>query len=394
MKSVFVGLSGGVDSAVSAYLLKKEGYRVVGAFIKSWEPPFLSCTGARDRLEAMRVAAELGIPFVTYDLSDEYKRFVVDPFVAEYRAGGTPNPDVLCNRTIKFGAFWERARADGAELIATGHYAQIRAPFGARAGAVPAAAMFSVSENREAGSRAHASAGEHGTRDHYALKRGTEDGFMLGISPDGAKDQTYFLWQLTQDDLAHVLFPVGGLVKTEVRDIARTAALPNAGRKDSQGLCFLGHVDMKEFLLRFIERSPGDVVDLSGKQIGHHEGLPFYTIGERLPVAGPEKLYVIRKDREANALVAAPHSADEAPASRTFELERVNWIRGTPEPGVRYGVQVRYHGEMLDASVSARGGEAVIETSSPTLAAEGQSLVVYDAATKECMGGGIISVCR
>ena len=182
MKTVFVGLSGGVDSAVSAYLLKKQGYKVVGAFIKVWEPEWLPCTSGADRLDAMRVAAHLGIPFHTYDLAEEYKTEVVDYFIDEYRVGRTPNPDVMCNRAIKFGAFWERARTDGADMIATGHYAQ-----------------------------------------------NIEGKLVRGIDP--TKDQSYFLWMLTQDDLAHALFPVGGFLKSEVRKIAAEAGLPKSATR-------------------------------------------------------------------------------------------------------------------------------------------------------------------
>jgi len=349
VKTVFVGLSGGVDSAVSAYLLKKDGYRIVGAFIKAWEPPFLPCTGARDRLEAMRVAAHLEIPFVTYDLSEEYKREVVDSFIEEYRVGRTPNPDVLCNRSIKFGSFWERARADGADFIATGHYA--------------------VSESRE-------------------------KSFELRVSKDKKKDQTYFLWTLHQDDLAHSLFPVGGLEKNEVRKIAAQARLPNALRKDSQGLCFLGHVDMKDFLLRYVSRESGAVINAEGSQIGTHDGLAFYTVGERFPGQGPEKLYVVAKNRQENTLTVSRQADLSALGYRHFEIEQVNWIRTTPEPGRLYGGQVRYHGDMLEVTVNLTGTATVVDTSVPVLAAEGQSLVIYDTARGECMGGGIISVCR
>lgn len=299
-----MGLSGGVDSAVSAYLLKKEGYRVVGAFVKVWEPPWLSCTSREDRLSAMRVAAHLEIPFVTYDCADIYKREVVDAFVAEYQAGRTPNPDVLCNRAIKFGALWERAQADGADMIATGHYAQ-KQVLGAR--------------------------------------------FQLLASVDKAKDQTYFLWMLTQDDLAHALFPVGGMLKSEVREVARRAKLPNAARRDSQGLCFLGHVDMKEFLMR---------------ELGVGRDDPrLYTVGEKVNGA-----YVMGRGEV-----------------RTLLIEHTNWINTAPLGRVL--VQIRYHGPFHDAVID---GTSVMFTK-PVLAAPGQSLVVYDANTGECRGGGIIA---
>src|SRR3989344_5616199 len=269
MATVFVGLSGGVDSAVSAYLLKKQGYRVMGVFIKGWEPDFLPCTGAEDRLSAMRVAAHLQIPFVTYDLSEEYKRDVVDYFVSEYKAGRTPNPDVMCNRAIKFGVFWKRAQAEGADMIATGHYAQIK----------------------------------HRTQN-----------LELAASRDSEKDQTYFLWTLTHNDLAHTLFPVGGFNKSDVRALAREARLPNAERKDSQGLCFLGHVDMRAFLKRYLPTTVGPIYDSGGTKIGEHEGMWFYTIGEHIPLGGLEKRqYIVEKDAQKNSLVVSEKPLGEHP---------------------------------------------------------------------------------
>src|SRR3989344_2451987 len=241
MTKVFVGLSGGVDSAVSAYLLKKEGHNGVGAFIKGWEPDFLPCTGAEDRLSAMRVAAHLEIPFVTYDLEKEYKREVVDYFISEYQAGRTPNPDVMCNRTIKFGAFWKRAKADGADFVATGHYAIV------------------VQGDRRNAQNERGSTQKKHTR------------YTLNASRDSEKDQTYFLWTLTQNDLKHSLFPVGNLTKPEVRQIAERVKLPNALRRDSQGLCFLGHVDMAEFLKRYIPSKPGPIIyDKTPEKVGEH----------------------------------------------------------------------------------------------------------------------------
>jgi tRNA-specific 2-thiouridylase len=311
---------------VSAYLLKKQGYKVVGAFIKVWEPDWLPCTSGADRLDAMRVAAHLGIPFKTYDLAEEYKKEVVDYFVEEYRQGRTPNPDVTCNRAIKFGAFWERAQADGADMVATGHYAR------------------------------------------------NENGMLLrGV--DDSKDQSYFLWTLTQDDLTHALFPVGRMPKSEVRAIAAKARLPNAAKRDSQGLCFLGHVDMKEFLMRVLPAEPGDV--------------RLYTVGER--VSGQ---YVIAKNIQNNELTLAPQLLDVG--RQAVRLSGVNWIREVPDASKIYEIQVRYHGEKIPAHVD--GNKVTFEK--PVLAAPGQSLVVYDprptesfgqASTDECMGGGIIA---
>lgn len=345
-QTVFVGLSGGVDSAVSAYLLKKEGYRVLGAFIKVWEPDFLPCTSGEDRLSAMRVAAHLGIPFVSYDLAEEYKKGVVDYFIEEYKAGRTPNPDVMCNREIKFGAFWEKAQADGANMIATGHYARNSDLVG-----------------------------------HYSGRKGF--GALLR-GADEAKDQSYFLWMLTQNDLAHSLFPIGGLQKTDVRKIAKEIGLPNAEKKDSQGLCFLGHVDMKEFLQRYLPVTRGPIYGTDGERLGEHDGAWFYTIGEHIPLALGEKRYVVSKDMAQNKLTVASEMFDVG--RRTFQLGRTNWIREAPEEKKQYEVQIRYHGERNTARIEG----ASVFFDKPVTAADGQSLVVYDPNSNECLGGGII----
>jgi len=341
MKTVFVGLSGGVDSAVSAYLLKKQGYRVVGAFIKGWEPDFLPCTGVRDRLEAMRVAAHLGIPFVTYDLSEEYKRDVVDYFVNEYKVGRTPNPDVMCNRVIKFGAFWERAKADGADMIATGH---------------------------------------------YSINSMDAKPYTLKTSRDSEKDQTYFLWTLTEDDLSHSFFPVGNLVKSEVRDLAAEAGLPNASRADSQGLCFLGHVDMQAFLKRYLPVKEGVVRKESGEEVGVHEGVWFYTIGQRhgFNAKGGERLYVVAKDVSKNELMVSEHTLGES-AQSSFALTNQNWISGHAPEGPVLG-RYRYRQPLLPVTVK----DGRISFEAPQTIAPGQSFVAYDMSGSVCLGGGIV----
>jgi tRNA-specific 2-thiouridylase len=214
-KKVYVGMSGGVDSSLSAALLLEQGYDVTGVFIKVWQPDFVECTWKEDRLDAMRVAAHLGIPFVTLDLEQEYKQGVIDYMIEEYRIGRTPNPDVMCNREVKFGAFWKWAQAQGADYIATGHYAQT-------------------------------------------------DGIRLLASQDVNKDQTYFLWTLTQKDLSHVLFPIGHMVKDDVRREAEKRNLTTSFKKDSQGLCFVGTIDIKTLLKEYIKEKPGDVCDIEG----------------------------------------------------------------------------------------------------------------------------------
>src|SRR3989344_2403239 len=240
--NVFVGLSGGVDSATSAALLKEAGHEVTGVFIRIYRPEFVECTWKEDRLDAMRVCAALNIPFRGIDLSSEYKKSVIDGMIADYAAGITPNPDVLCNRAIKFGAFLTWARKEGADKIATGHYAQIE--------------PTSINLVGEAS---------------YRLFRGK----------DANKDQSYFLFRLTQDDLKHVLFPIGHLTKPDVRAKAKKLDLPVAGKHDSQGLCFVGDVSMDDFLRRYIDVVPGPVLDTQGTKIGRHRGAALVTIGQR-----------------------------------------------------------------------------------------------------------------
>lgn len=342
MQTVFVGLSGGVDSAVSAYLLQKQGYRVVGAFIKGWEPDFLPCTGKEDRLSAMQVAAHLKIPFVMYDLEEEYKRNVVDYFISEYKAGRTPNPDVMCNRIIKFGSFWKKAEADGADFIATGHYA-------------------------------------------------INDGSMR-VSKDSEKDQTYFLWTLTKEDLAHSLFPVGNLVKEEVRRIAERAHLPNAGRRDSQGLCFLGHVDMKEFLKRYIPEKTGLVMTEDGNVVGEHDGVWFYTLGQRQGfrmgkrsgMQDAEKMYVVGKDVEKNTLFVSSVPLGES-AKSAFTLHGLSFVSKMPHTG-RVFARYRYRQPLIPAVLK---GDSVTFEKKQNIAS-GQSCVFY-AENGLVYGGGIIA---
>jgi tRNA-specific 2-thiouridylase len=260
-KKIFVGLSGGVDSAVSAALLKEAGAHVTGVFIKGWYPEGLPCTWAEDRREAMRVAARLGIPFETLDASQEYKKAVIDYLIREYAAGRTPNPDIMCNRDVKFGAFYTYAKAHKADYIATGHYARI----------------------------IHDSAVSR-------LLRGK----------DSAKDQSYFLWAIPRSVLRDVLFPLGEMEKTAVRAHAARLKLPNATRRDSQGICFLGPVSIEEFLEHEIGLARGKAIDTSGKEVGSHRGAIAFTLGERARLdgeAGP--WYVVAKDLAENIITVA-----------------------------------------------------------------------------------------
>ncbi|MEI8130202.1 MAG: tRNA 2-thiouridine(34) synthase MnmA [bacterium] len=348
-KTVFVGLSGGVDSSVTAALLKKTGATVVGVFIRTWQPDFIECSFREDRLDAMRVATHLDIPFLECDAEDAYKRAVADYMIDEYKAGRTPNPDVMCNREIKFGVFWEFAKKHGAEYIATGHYAE----------------------------------NEHG---------------LLKIAADASKDQAYFLYRLTSADLAHVLFPLGKLEKTEVRTLAQKFGLPTQAKKDSQGICMLGDLDLKKFLEHYIPTETGNVLSEAGDVIGHHSGAIFLTLGERhgftitKKTPQDDRYYIIAKDIEHNTITVSMDRSTVSPHSEAkteMEIAKCSWVNGFPEKNKKYVAQVRYHGEYLACEVSAKSDmTARVTFLEPTLVARGQSIVIFDGDV--CLGGGII----
>lgn len=344
-RTVFAGLSGGVDSAVSAALLKEHGYNVVGAFIKIWQPEFIECTWERDRLDAMRVCAALEIPFREIDLSAEYKREVIADLIEGYKNGITPNPDVLCNRVIKFGSFAKWAFEEGADYIATGHYARVE---------------------------------ERGGR--HVLLRGK----------DTNKDQSYFLWQLTPRDLEKTIFPVGDLRKDEVRGWARKFDLPVAKKPDSQGLCFVGDIAMSEFLARYIPLMQGDVLDENGAVVGRHDGVALYTLGQRHGFtvsnqgdAGPH--FVIARDIKRNTITIS--SDRERAATREVRIADSNWYNAAPKVE-RALAQVRYREEPVGATLVTDGDTAVVTLDAPRIAAAGQSLVLYRG--NELLGGGTI----
>lgn len=345
-------MSGGVDSSVSAALLKEQGYDVTGVFIKVWQPDFLPCSWKDDRRDAMRVAAHLGIPFVTLDLEKEYKQEVVDYMIDEYKKGRTPNPDVMCNRYVKFGGFFDWAMEQGADFVATGHYA----------------------------------------REGHLQARGTS----LLKGRDDNKDQSYFLWTLTKEKLARTLFPVGDIEKPEVRTLAEKFGLPNAKKKDSQGLCFVGKIDMKEFLKRFIDEKPGDVLNTSGEIIGHHEGALFYTLGERrgftITAKTPNDLpyFVIAKDNEKNTLTVSNEKYEVSDDGMKVPIKQVNWINAAPDPEKTYKARVRYRGALHDVKIKILSDNKteVSFVNSKDVISPGQSIVAYDGEV--CVGGGII----
>ena len=348
-KRVFVGLSGGVDSAVSAALLKRGGYDVVGAFIKIWQPEFTECTWREDRLDAMRVAAALDIPFREIDLSDEYKKEVVCEILHAYERGFTPNPDVLCNSRIKFGFFAGWAFTEGADAIATGHYARVEERSG-----------------------------------DYSLMRGL----------DRSKDQSYFLWQLTQAELSRVLFPVGALQKRHVRVLAREYGLPNAAKSDSQGLCFVGDISMRDFLQRYITVERGEVLNEEGRTIGSHAGAALYTIGQRhgFSVEGVDVSqkphYVIATDTQCNTIVVSPLRLRAARLS--VELHDTSWVSHMPTQPFSADVVTRYREQHCSAVIEPGEPSALVRVTfrAPHVCALGQSLVIYDG--DRLLGGGIM----
>lgn len=345
-KKAYVGLSGGVDSSVSAALLQERGYAVTGVFIKIWQPEFIECSWREDRLDAMRVAAQLGIPFSEIDLSDAYKKEVVERMIATYRAGVTPNPDVLCNTMIKFGAFMRYAMSEGADVVATGHYARI------------------------------ACQGETLT-----LQRGK----------DANKDQSYFLHELTSEQLRRIVFPVGDLEKRTVREKAVALGLPVARKPDSQGLCFVGDITLPDFLAHYMTLTPGPVLDMSGREVGEHDGALRYTIGQRhgfkLSVAGGVPHYVIATDASRNTVNVSPDQG--AARAREIMVRDMHWIGERPLLDCDYLVQTRYRETPVCAHLAWVGDALRVRFMEPHLAAPGQSLVVYDNDT--CLGGGPIS---
>ncbi|MDP3955979.1 MAG: tRNA 2-thiouridine(34) synthase MnmA [bacterium] len=340
-RTVFVGLSGGVDSSVSAYLLKKQGFTVVGVFIKTWQPDWLECTWQNEKRSAMRVAAQLEIPFLICDATDEYKKEVADYLIAEYKIGNTPNPDAMCNKSVKFGAFYSFAKKHGADYVATGHYARVA------------------------------------------------DG-VLHTAVDAEKDQTYFLWMLSSDILKNSFFPIGAYTKKEVREIATKANLHTATKKDSQGLCFLGEVHMKEFLSHYIELHTGEVLSETGERIGTHDGSLLYTIGQRhgfylhTKNIDERPLYVISKDLDANTITVS--SQVPLKNGRLINLKDINWT-DTPIIGSAYCCRTRYRQALLDCTVTSEHSVVINQLSEPPT--HGQSLVLYD--NNRCLGGGIIS---
>ena len=352
MKTVYVGMSGGVDSSVTAALLKEQGYTVVGVYMKNWSKdlPGMPCPWKEDFQDAKRVAVQLGIDFKMYDFETEYKQQVVDYMIDEYKAGRTPNPDIMCNQEVKFKLFLNTALNDGADMIATGHYARIK------------------------------------------------DGQLLAAA-NKDKDQTYFLYRVTQSALKKSLMPIGEFTtKAEVRQIAKKMGLATAEKKDSQGICFVGKVGIKDFLSQYVMSEPGNILDENGKILGQHEGSIFYTLGQRhgLDVGGGLPYYVVGKDMEKNELYVTTNLDDDRLWRNELKLADMHWINGVPDLTQKYQVRTRYRAEIVPSTLAVAAKDS--KNSANTLhvalkhavraATPGQSAVIYDG--ERVLGGGIV----
>ncbi|MCC6934257.1 MAG: tRNA 2-thiouridine(34) synthase MnmA [Candidatus Yanofskybacteria bacterium] len=338
---VYVAMSGGVDSSVAAALLKERGFRVVGVYMKPWQPRGVACLWQEERADALRVADALGIPLKTWDVSRAYRAKVALPMVHGYRSGRTPNPDVECNRHIKFGVFYERARREGADYVATGHYARI------------------------------------------AKRTG---GPALLKAVDANKDQTYFLWGIRRAQLAHILFPIGGMTKPEVRAYARAAGLPTAEKKDSQGVCFVGPLNMKSFLASVIRPRSGVIRHRDGRVLGTHDGAAYYTIGQRHGLdirVGGGPYYVLRTDIQKNVVIVG---TDGDLDGRTARFVRPNWLGPKPALGARVTAKIRYR--TTEVPVVVTKGKLVFARAVRALT-PGQSVVFFRGS--RVLGGGILA---
>jgi tRNA-uridine 2-sulfurtransferase len=381
---VYVGMSGGVDSSLAAALLVEQGYEVTGVYMKNWsvDLPGMKCPWAEDLADAKRVAVKLGIDFKVFDFEKDYKDKVVDYMIDEYKKGHTPNPDVMCNQEVKFKLFLDAALADGADMIATGHYARVC--HNERTESFSSTFSERLRAASDKGCRGSEKADEN-------LSTSDCTGLLLRAVDDN-KDQTYFLYRVTGEALAKTLFPIGEFTKLEVRKMALERGLSTARKKDSQGICFVGQVGIRDFLSQYVEPKAGDIIDQrTGNKLGVHDGAIFYTIGQRhgLNVGGGLPFYVVGKDMEANVVYVSTDINNENLWNNDIKLTSVHWINQSPEDG-RYKIRVRHRAPLIDADLSCQeDGSIDLKLVDPERSvAIGQSVVVYDGQI--CLGGGIV----
>jgi tRNA-specific 2-thiouridylase len=380
---VLVGMSGGVDSSVAALLLKKQGYDVYGAFMKNWSDTKNKITGqcawVEEREHALKIAAKLQIPIITLDFENEYKKLVIDEMFKKYKQGITPNPDIDCNQKIKFPMFIKEAKKRGINLIATGHYARIKK-------ASPKRNLFlKFFSHKLTNSQTHK--------------------LEMHRAKDESKDQSYFLYRQNQNDLKHALFPIGNLSKKQVRKIAKKAGFQNYAKKGTVGICFVGKVNLKEFLQQKIKPKKGKILNPEGKQIGEHDGIFYYTIGQRLgPRYGFEvqrdkstgrltKWYVARKDAKKNIIIAAPegHKLNFKQKIIVKDLHLIDENKKEFKQNLprKVTARIRQVGELIPTTLTKKGNKLIATLKKPiTGVSEGQAIVLYDET--KVLGGGVI----
>jgi len=355
--TVAVGLSGGVDSSVAAFLLQQQGYQVIGYYMRNWSMDLgkFKCPWKEDRDYALRVANHLNIPFYTLNFEKEYKQKVVDYLFEGYKKGITPNPDIMCNKEIKFKIFLEKALKLGADKIATGHYSRIK----------------NLSDE--------------------ALTKSEDKKYHLLKGKDNNKDQSYFLYTLNQRQLSKTLFPIGKYTKPQIRKIAKQAKLPTADKPDSQGICFIGEVNITELLKTVIKSKRGDIVTTKGEKIGEHEGVWYYTIGQRkgIKVGGGIPYFVVEKDIKHNKLIVTKGSWSEELFTDYCLVKEIHWINKKYKLPLKCLAKTRYRQADQKCTINKEKGNYKITFSKKQRAiTSGQSLVLYKG--KECLGGGVI----
>jgi len=436
---VYIGMSGGVDSSLAAALLVEQGYDVTGVYMKNWtaDLPGVKCPWADDLADAKRVAVQLGIDFKVFDFEKEYKQKVVDYMIDEYKKGHTPNPDIMCNQEVKFKLFLNAALEDGADMIATGHYARVYHQ-GSVGQPITPSSLLHAGLNQGPGAllnsdsrvsdeitskptnlgdslitigqqsrssivlsdtlepKSEVAPGPNSDLERSSVtmngrRKGEQEIGILKQAVDKNKDQTYFLYRITGKALGKTLFPIGEFTKPQVRKMAEERKLTTAVKKDSQGICFVGQVGIRDFLSLYVDSKPGEIIDKrSGKVLGRHEGAIFYTFGQRhgLDLGGGMPYYVVGKDMDKNEVYVTTDLNDDNLWKKSIHLTNVHWINEKPGDG-KYQIRVRHRAPLVGASLSFDNKNVILDLDNPERAiAPGQSVVIYDGDI--CLGGGVI----